>query len=143
MNVDQATLDRAAAGCHAIHRELDRMRQAATRAGVPHVAEQLDTIRGRAWYAMRELVDAGAADPTGGRVTTAEAPVPLHLLDSPANRRLLRALQEAHEAALAVDEERSIVDGFADVVSLFAAGVATEVHGPADLRQNGARGRQA
>ena len=115
------------------------MRQAAARANVVHVAAQLQHLQGRAWVTMRELVDAGADDPTGGRVTTQEAHVPLHLLSSSANRRLLRTLQEAHEAALAVDEERGIEDGFADVVEHFAANVATEIHGPADLRQ-GAKG---
>jgi hypothetical protein len=40
-----------------------------------------------------------------------------------------------------VDNERGIEDGFADVIEHFAANVATEVHGPADLRQNGTGGR--
>jgi hypothetical protein len=31
--------------------------------------------------------------------------------------------------------ERGIEDGFADVIEHFAAGVQTEVHGPADVRQ--------
>ena len=31
--------------------------------------------------------------------------------------------------------ERGIEDGFADVVEHFAANVATEIHGPADVRQ--------
>ncbi len=135
MNVDQATLDRTARACHALSRDLDRMRQGAARAGAGNLAEELIDLQGRAWVAMRDLVDAGAADPTGGRVTTAAPLVPLHLLSSPANRRLLRALEEAHAAALAVDEERGIEDGFADVIEHFAANVATEVHGPADLRQ--------
>ena len=135
MNVDQATLDRTARSCHTLSRELGRMRQAAARANVANVAEQLQDLQGRAWTTMRDLVDAGADDPTGGRVTTQEAPTPLHLLDSPANRRLLRALEEAHAAALEVDEERGIQDGFADVIEHFAAGVQTEVHGPADVRQ--------
>ena len=134
MNVDQATLDRAAVNCHAMHQELNRMRQVATRAGVAHVAEQLDAVRARAWYTMRELVDAGAGDPTG-RLAAIAPNVPMRLLDSPANRLLLRALEEAHAAALEVDAERGIVDGFADVIEHFAAGVQTEVHGPADVRQ--------
>ena len=142
MNVDQATLNRTARACHALSRDLGRLRQAAMRAGRANVAEELMDLQGRAWVTMRDLVDAGAADPTGGRVTTDETPVPLHLLDSPANRRLLRALQEAHAAALEVDNERGIEDGFADVVEHFAANVATEVHGPNDLRQNGPAARE-
>jgi hypothetical protein len=117
-----------------MHAELNRMRQAATRANVPHVAEQLDAVRARAWYTMRELIDAGAVDPTG-RLAAIAPDVPLHLLDSPANRRLLRALEEARAAALEVDNERGIQDGFADVIEHFAANVETEVHGPADVRQ--------
>ena len=135
MDVDQATLDRTARACYALRCDLFRMRQAAMRAGRADAAEQMQELQSRAWTVVRDLVDAGAADPTGGRATTDEAPVPLHLLDSPANRRLLRALQEAHAAALEVDNERGIEDGFADVVEHFAANVATEVHGPADRRQ--------
>ncbi len=141
MNVEQATLDRTARSCHTLSRELGRMRQAAARANDANVAEQLQDLQGRAWTTMRDLVDAGADDPTGGRVTTQEAPVALHLLASPANRLLLRALEEAHAAALEVDEERGIVDGFADVVEHFAAQVATEVRGPADARQGGSNER--
>jgi hypothetical protein len=140
VNVDQATLDRAAGNCHAMHLELNRMRQVATRAGVVNVAEQLDAVRARAWYTMRELIEAGASDPTG-RLAAIAPNVPLQLLDSPANRRLLNALLEAHEAALEVDRERGIEDGFADVIEHFAAGVQTEVHGPADARQGEGRCR--
>ncbi len=121
--------------CHALNRDLDQMRRVAMRAGSTIIAEQLIDLQGRAWMTMRDLVDAGAADPTGGQVAASTADVPLHLLDSPANRRLLRTLQEAHAAALAVDEERGIEDGFADVIEHFAANVATEIHGPADRRQ--------
>jgi len=141
MNVDQALLDRTARASYALSRDLDRMRQAATRAGGANIAEQLQDLQGRAWTTMRALVDAGAADPTGGQVTTAAPPVPLHLLDTPANRRLLHALEEAHAAALDVDGERRIVDGFADVIEHFAAGVQTEIYGPADVRQAGANER--
>ena len=35
--------------------------------------------------------------------------------------------------------ERGIEDGFAAVVEHFAANVATEIHGPADLRQEDRR----
>lgn len=37
-------------------------------------------------------------------------PVPLHQLDTPANRRLCRALREAFEAAVEVDRERGFTD---------------------------------
>jgi len=147
VNVDTAILDRTARASYALSRDLDRMRQAATRAGGANIAQEMQDLQGRAWTTMRALVDAGAADPTstvtpgdfGGQVTTAAPSVPLALLDTPANRRLLHALLEAHEAARAVDEERGIVDGFADVVEHFTAGVQTEIYGPADLRQSSGR----
>ena len=37
-------------------------------------------------------------------------PVPIHLLDTPAQRRLARALREAYEAAQEVDRERGTLD---------------------------------
>ncbi len=56
--------------------------------------------------------------------------VPLELMTSPANRRLLGALQEAHAAALAVDQERGWEgDGLADMVSDWLHAVEQEVHG--------------
>ncbi len=39
------------------------------------------------------------------------------------------------DAALVVHFEGGIEDGFADVLEHFAANVATEVYGPADVRQ--------
>lgn len=39
--LDRATLDRAARSCHALSRDLDRMRQAAGRAGAASLAEQM------------------------------------------------------------------------------------------------------
>jgi hypothetical protein len=134
MNVDRFILDRTARTCRALSRDLDRLCQATMRG---NVAKQLIHQQGQARITMHELVDAGAVDPTGrppSPVPTAPN-VPLHLLDSPPNQRLLRALEEAHAAALEVDNERGIEDGFADVIEHLAAGVATEVHGPADVRR--------
>lgn len=61
--------------------------------------------------------------------------VPLTLLDTPANRRLLRVLQEARTAALDVDDERGIgrhADGpVSGMVDSLLAEVEAEVLGPA------------
>ena len=87
-------------------------------------------------------MDAGATHPGGETFTRAAAPVPLHLMDTPANRELLRCLLLTMDAALAVDKERGHDgDGFAEVIEHFAAGVQTEIYGPADLRQGGVNGR--
>jgi len=44
------------------------------------------------------------------------------------------------EAARDVDKERGHDgDGFAEVIEHFAANVATQIHGPADLRQEDRR----
>lgn len=61
--------------------------------------------------------------------------VPLQLLDTPANRQYLAALQEAHAAALAVDRERyGSQDGpAAGAVSELVAAVKIEVFGAQGL----------
>ena len=57
--------------------------------------------------------------------------VPLELLDTPRNRRLLSALEEAHEAALAVDYERGYGDdGPAQDLEDWTYKVREEVYGP-------------
>lgn len=84
--------------------------------------------------ALVSLHAAGALLPAGRR--SAE-PVPLDLLDTPANRRLARALREAYEAAVEVDRERGTFDPdepmdgptAAPIVELLAA-VELEVYGP-------------
>ena len=56
------------------------------------------------------------------------------LLDTPANRRKARALREAYEAALEVDQERygpTIgTDGEAQAIEMLLADVEEELHGP-------------
>lgn len=62
--------------------------------------------------------------------------VPLQLLDTPANRRLLRALEEAHEAALAVDHERGYgEDGPAQDLENMVCETREEIFGPAGMRE--------
>ncbi len=143
MNVDQATLNRTAANAHALAGTLNQMRAKANRAGVGTRAGELLDLTGKAATIRNDLVDAGAADPRPDRPAT-ERPTetPLHLLDTHANRELLRCLLLTMDAALAVDKERGHDgDGFAEVIEHFAAGVQTEIYGPADLRQSGAHER--
>ena len=66
------------------------------------VAEQAEDQARR--LALR-LEKAGADRPDSPPPSLTEG-VPLHLLNTPANRRLLSLLRETYEAALAVDRER-------------------------------------
>ncbi len=81
----------------------------------------------------RALVDAGAAPVAGAGVGK---PVPLHLLDTPATRRLLDLLQSATDAAAAVDRERgwTLKDGtpfgYASSIGADAERLRLEVEGP-------------
>lgn len=65
--------------------------------------ESLLTMHLQAAAAMVSMEEAGGATP--GELPPPAA-VPLHLLDTPANRRLARCLRDAYEAAVEVDRER-------------------------------------
>ena len=68
--------------------------------------------------------------------TEAGLEVPLHLLDTPANRRYLSALIEAHQCALAVDIERGYgQDGPAQDLEDLVCEVRMEVFGPGGGRE--------
>ena len=136
-------LDKAAAACWHIESDLAAMKRRAARNGADKIADELENLRARAWYAAKDLIEAGAANPgdavTDRPVAARPSETPLHLLDTPANRELLRCLLLTMDTALAVDKERGHEgDGFAEVIEHFAARVQTEIHGPADLRQGGA-----
>ena len=69
-------------------------------------------------------------------ITGQAAPtVPLHLLDTPATRILLAALEAATVAAEAVDRERGNTVNFSETLEGIALGLRTEIFGPVDLRQ--------
>ncbi len=76
---------------------------------------------------------AGALRPVGMPAPRYETP--LHLLDTPANRRYADKLREAWEAGLEVDRERygdSIgTDGCAQAIEMVLADVEQEIFGPA------------
>jgi hypothetical protein len=62
--------------------------------------------------------------------------VPLHLLDTPANRRYLEALVEAHACALEVDRERGYGnDGPAQDLEDLCCEVRMEIFGPGGGRE--------
>jgi hypothetical protein len=106
--LDRDTLDRAGrATDRAVRAVLDT--QAALLEGDPLEARQsADAANEAAQSAYLTLIQAGASVPN----TPAPVPVPLHLLDTPATRRLLDALQYAMQCAQDVDRERGwTIDG--------------------------------
>lgn len=129
MNVPNETLDgwRALAG--EVRGQLNALKHK-TRPNTPawDTLQQADDAARRLGLSLEQ---GGAQRPAGHAPRPS---VPLHLLDTPANRRYLSALQEAWECALAVDRERygeSIgTDGCAQVIEMVLADVQEEVSGP-------------
>jgi hypothetical protein len=107
----------------------------------PEVVRNLaDEANDRAQGIRRALVRAGVSVPD----LPPPSPVPLHLLSTPAGRRLLEALRAAVEAAEAVDAERGNVlpadfplqegetrgTGYAESLSEILLRLRVEVEGP-------------
>lgn len=128
MNVPQADLDAIARGLMQIHTAISHGQHEARYGRHEAAAEHIEAARIQVWQLKRAAEALGAATPAGVPTRSTE-PTPLHLMDTPANRRLLAALVEAHKAALEVDEERGIYDGFAEVLESFAAERRDEVFG--------------
>lgn len=82
---------------------------------------------------LNRLIAMGAKRP--GSAVAADA-LPLHLMDTPANRRYLAALEAAAEAGAAVDRERGWIDangestGHGETLAGLALLTRREVHGP-------------
>ncbi len=91
--------------------------------------------------ALRRLQSLGAEIPSISGTATRAPDVPLHLLDTPAMRRLLSLVEEAASAALDVDKERRWMHedgtpaGYGDTLGGFAAKLRTEIYGPATGRE--------
>ena len=98
-----------------------------------HGREVIQEAEDQARRLALRLEKAGADRPDSPASSLSEG-VPLHLLNTPANRRYLSLLRETYEAALAVDRERygeSIgTDGCAQVIEMVLADVEEEVRGP-------------
>ena len=95
--------------------------------------EHVMRARQTAWTTYRSMLDAGAAPVESYGVPS---PVPLHLLDTPATRRLLAALEAATEAANDVDRERGWLHegepaGWGETLAGMAYTLRVEVEGPA------------
>lgn len=63
--------------------------------------------------------------------------IPLHLLNTPANRAFADALREAQTAAAAVDRERGVKpeEGTSSLMAYFADQVEAEIYGPASAHE--------
>jgi hypothetical protein len=95
-------------------------------------AQKMNAIARRVCDELRaEGVDVTEISPTQSGLE-----VPLHLLDTPTNRRYLDALVEAHRAALAVDYERGYGnDGPAQDLEDLVCEVRMEIFGPGGGRE--------
>lgn len=100
-------------------------------------ADQLLLLTVDASVRMGIRLERAGADPIGPPAQSlSDVPeIPLHLLDTPANRRYLGLLRDTYEAALAVDRERFGedigTDGCAQAIEIVLRDVEEEVHGPA------------
>lgn len=130
--VAQADLDSWARSCHDAYADLTLAKGRLLHEGDIHAARQfLHPAREEMWHILQALVRAGATRPQ------APPPVPLALLSIPANHRLGAILQEAVEAAEAVDQERGTAPSncLADRLRRILAEVETELYGPGEGRQ--------
>ena len=110
----------------------------ARRAGAAEAADQARVSFEACRDAQRRLEAMGAilAGPEGMPAPDRFAAVPLRLLDTPAGRELLAALDAAAEAAGALDRERGWTDpdgspcGWAESVGGLAEKLRLEIDGP-------------
>jgi hypothetical protein len=100
--------------------------------GQPEIAEErLQNLLADAGAMVSMLLQAGAVPPDQDLPVLGA--VPIDKLDTPANRRLLAKLEEAYEAARAVDEERWPgigSHGMAQGLELEIERVRMEIFGP-------------
>ncbi|MBA3752746.1 MAG: hypothetical protein H0X01_01060 [Nitrospira sp.] len=110
-----------------------------------HVADDLCAAQRLCLSLRHGLVALGADNPHqeetlrvyAERGLPPPAETPLHLLDSPAARRFASAIREAANACKAMETERGITDGMAEVYGDWADIAEMEVFGPVGLREGG------
>jgi hypothetical protein len=111
--------DRAAAAKHISQAQ---EKNALTRRGLV-LNGATDSVRERARVMAQE----------SGRPVQDHTP-PLHLLNTPANRRYARALRDAYEALVEVERERGWEDDLSDALLIDVTRAEQEVNGPSGLR---------
>ena len=134
MNVPQEDLNFWRRFCDTLRATCREAMQDIDAGNVQHarrLVEQTDDAGRR----MALRLERAGADRPDAPPPAIDAGTPLHLLDTPANRRYADKLREAWEAGLAVDRERfggSIgTDGCAQVIEMVLADVEEEIYGPA------------
>lgn len=137
MNVPQDKLDAWAETVNRIRRDCPKIGKRIAAREYREADELATDLQMTAAALLSEMERAGSARPSS--LPPANG-VPLHLLDTPANRRLARALREAYEAAQAVDYERGYgEDGPAEHIGELLGRVEQEVFGPAGQGEGSAR----
>ena len=130
MNVPQQTLDGWRAAVERLRNQVFAARRSARAGNGAAAVDTLDRAHDEVITLGVSLDQAGAQRPDTLRRPT---PVPLEMLSTPANRRYLDALEEAHRRALAVDAERygEGEDGpAAGMIELLVSETREEVFGP-------------
>jgi hypothetical protein len=137
--LDQETLDRAGRAADRSVRSILEA-QGALMQGDPDEARfHVDEANEAAQNLFLLLRDAGANVPGA----PASAPIPLELLDTPATRRLLDALQYAVECAQTVDRERGwTMDGTASGEGIGLTDSVGDVYERFRQQVEGPRGRE-
>lgn len=139
--VPQDRIDAWARFAETVRCRTSQIRSANARGMAQVVEEIANNMHLEAAAALVDMERAGAITPAG---LPTPREVPLHLLDTPANRRLARALRDAYEAAVEVDRERGAYtpgepeDGPAalPIVELLIR-VEEECYGPAGRGERG------
>ncbi len=128
MNVPQSELD----SLRSLAAKLRSAGSQAMRSAGHEQGQRLEELMGLAAQMETRLGQAGAQKPAQ---VAARHDVPLHLLNTPANRDYTAKLRVAWEAGLVVDEERYGpkigTDGEAQIIEMVLADKEREVFGPA------------
>ena len=136
--------DRAAVGLQKAVESILHTKRALHFGALEDARRFTDQANDHAQAALRQLVAGGADAGTGWGANGGGQATPLHLLDTPATRRLLDTLRLAVMDAEAVDEERGNVlpdsialqpgesrgTGWAETLSEIALRLKIEVEGP-------------
>jgi hypothetical protein len=136
MNVPDEQLDRWLRFAELVRQTTISVRLGFSAGKATQAREQLGQLHDAA------IVTAQSMERTGARRTQTQSPppeVPLRLLDTSANRRYLRLLEETHAAALDVDEERGYgregAGPASGMVEMLLVEARQEVCGPAGARE--------
>lgn len=101
--IERESLDSWARFVNRVRVDVHQIRLQITRGEGERAKESLESLRLESARTLTSMREAGAASPHG---TPEASPVPISLLHTEATVRLVSALEEAYEAAQAVDRER-------------------------------------